>query len=317
VGKVTGSSLRDFLREQVGERLAISDELMIGIGPDGQHDPAISSRLASLVLAKMPKPSASTADAASATANNAATGHTAAATTTTTTTTTTEKEKKKKSEKSEKGEKETAQRKRPVGASLLMNPTFFNNPRIREASIPAANGHFSARALARFYHSIAPISSSGGGSSGGSSGSVRLFSSSSWADPISKMAEQQLTQAKGELMLQGGSGAFAAGYVLYPCSTLDPPVSASQQPGDDNGSSSGGSSGGSGSSSSTVTSFGHGGIGGSVALCRCEGDRTLSVAVTLNRLSFDNDKTTGRILRAVYDKMNIPVPAAYQAKSAK
>jgi len=34
-----------------------------------------------------------------------------------------------------------APRRRPVeGGMLLLNPTFFNNPRIREASIPAANG---------------------------------------------------------------------------------------------------------------------------------------------------------------------------------
>ena len=37
-------------------------------------------------------------------------------------------------------------KRRPhVAPSLLMNPTFFNNPRIRETSMPAANGHFSAR----------------------------------------------------------------------------------------------------------------------------------------------------------------------------
>merc|ERR1711871_1185186 len=38
---------------------------------------------------------------------------------------------------------------RPLDApSLLLNPTFFNNPRVRKSSIPAANGFFSARSLA-------------------------------------------------------------------------------------------------------------------------------------------------------------------------
>jgi hypothetical protein len=45
--------------------------------------------------------------------------------------------------------------KRPnIKPSLLLNPTFFNNPRIRMSSIPSANGFCSAQALANFYSSI-------------------------------------------------------------------------------------------------------------------------------------------------------------------
>jgi hypothetical protein len=39
----------------------------------------------------------------------------------------------------EEEEEEAPRRRRPIeGGMLLMNPTFFNNPRIREASIPSA-----------------------------------------------------------------------------------------------------------------------------------------------------------------------------------
>jgi hypothetical protein len=37
---------------------------------------------------------------------------------------------------------------------MLLNPTFFNTPKLRAASLPSANGHFSARALTAFYESL-------------------------------------------------------------------------------------------------------------------------------------------------------------------
>ena len=44
-----------------------------------------------------------------------------------------------------------AQWERFKAVSHLMNPTTFNMRRVREASIPSANGHASALALAQFY----------------------------------------------------------------------------------------------------------------------------------------------------------------------
>mmetsp|Transcript_24839 Transcript_24839/g.35778 ORF Transcript_24839/g.35778 Transcript_24839/m.35778 type:complete len:178 (+) Transcript_24839:1554-2087(+) len=38
---------------------------------------------------------------------------------------------------------------------LLSNPTMFNHKAVREAAIPAANGRFSARALAKLYATLA------------------------------------------------------------------------------------------------------------------------------------------------------------------
>eukprot|EP00039_Didymoeca_costata_P009150 m.121005 g.121005 ORF g.121005 m.121005 type:complete len:1560 (+) comp14378_c1_seq1:183-4862(+) len=40
-------------------------------------------------------------------------------------------------------------------SSLLLDPCIFNTSQIRKACIPSANGHFTARALARFYAALA------------------------------------------------------------------------------------------------------------------------------------------------------------------
>ena len=40
-------------------------------------------------------------------------------------------------------------------SSLLLDPCMFNTSKIRKACIPSANGHFTARALARFYAALA------------------------------------------------------------------------------------------------------------------------------------------------------------------
>jgi hypothetical protein len=45
-----------------------------------------------------------------------------------------------------------------------MDPRIFNDRKLREAVIPAANGHFSARALAKFYAALL------GGRNGGGAG---------------------------------------------------------------------------------------------------------------------------------------------------
>ena len=57
------------------------------------------------------------------------------------------------------------------------------------------------------------------------------------------------------------------------------------------------------------------GIGGSVAFCRPDSKRKLAVAVTLNRLAFDNSRTTGEIVREIFKKLNEPVPLQYAKKS--
>jgi hypothetical protein len=53
-----------------------------------------------------------------------------------------------------------------------------------------------------------------------------------------------------------------------------------------------------------------------VALCRPDPKRKLAVAITLNRLTFDNSKVTGEILREIYRKLDVPVPLAYAKKDS-
>ena len=57
------------------------------------------------------------------------------------------------------------------------------------------------------------------------------------------------------------------------------------------------------------------GLGGSIALCRPDPKRNIALAITVNRLTFDNSKVTGAIVRAIYKKLDIPVPMAYVSKN--
>ena len=55
-----------------------------------------------------------------------------------------------------------ARGRRPIeGGMLLINPTFFNSPRIRQDLVPAPNGHISAKALACFYWAMCDSSTDG------------------------------------------------------------------------------------------------------------------------------------------------------------
>jgi hypothetical protein len=53
-----------------------------------------------------------------------------------------------------------------------------------------------------------------------------------------------------------------------------------------------------------------------VALCRPDPKRKLAVAITVNRLTFDNSKVTGEIMREIYCKLGVPVPQAYAKKDS-
>jgi hypothetical protein len=81
--------------------------------------------------------------------------------------------------------------------------------------------------------------------------------------------------------LQGGSGKFRGGFMLY-------------------------------DEDSTSVTFGHSGLGGSIAVCRrnVTTGETIAVAVTLNRLQLDA-KTTRAIVRTVFAQLGIRVPPAF------
>ena len=163
---------------------------------------------------------------------------------------------------------------------------------LREAEIPAANGHFSAQALAAFYDKLGATATK---SSPSPHKQVEEFRGwkSGWADSILEkcrsLKESKVLVVEGESLLQGRSGAFLDGFTLFPSSD----------------------------ESSGVITLGHAGLGGSVAFVRIDGDTgdSLAVALTLNRLSTENNDTTYRILRAIYKELNIAIPSAYSSTS--
>ena len=251
VRKVTGKTLKNFITDKVGVPLGIEQELLIGIGENGTNDPIISPRLSTLVLGN----TAPTVSGRSQAAER-------------------DTHKEDASAKSNSG----SSRRRPVGPSIFMNPTFFNDPRIREAAIPAANGHFSARALAKFYHAIATDAFPANESE--NSPKAPVFSRKGWARPLVENGEKGYATISNEAMLQGGSGSISSGYYIFP---LKPKMSAER-----------------------FLCFGHPGLGGSVAFCRVEGDDILAVAITINRLSLNNNEVTLSIVRSIVEQLQIP-----------
>jgi CubicO group peptidase (beta-lactamase class C family) len=85
-----------------------------------------------------------------------------------------------------------------------------------------------------------------------------------------------------ESMLQGGEGSFFNGYSVY------------------------------GTGERGRVMIGHGGVGGSIALC--DPATGTSVAVTLNRLSMDSSPTSGAILRLIFEQLNLPCPSVFKPK---
>jgi aarF domain-containing kinase len=317
---VTGTSLRDFVNDNIGKELSIEKEFMIGVPAGSEEDRAeVVDRVACLVLGKMVMPKAPAPpavvvaavvvekDAAKDTLASKPSDATAARTALATAAvslgsagtsdhlmdTTTEKKDSKTTpltavqslpiQSETNKETQSFEKRPPSGPSMLMNPTFFNNPRIREASIPSANGHFSARALAKFYSTTQLHTPKESGSMKDTPAGLR-----------------------GEKMLQGGGGSFSYGFQLFPVKadegilSLLPSILAKKEPAvvDIN---------------TKGMSFGHGGLGGSIALCRPDPKRKLAIAITLNRLSFTG-KSTGDIMRAIYLKLGEPIPVAYAKK---
>lgn len=82
--------------------------------------------------------------------------------------------------------------------AYLLDPNFFNHPVLRAAFIPSANGHFSARALARLYGAVA---------SDGVIGGVRVLEKGRAAKMLEKHSE----------FTHKGRRAWGAGLALYDC----------------------------------------------------------------------------------------------------
>jgi len=239
-GVTGGTSLSDYVASEIAPVVGAQGELLVGLGEGGTK--THKERLATLVLSKSqqfmtePPPEASKARKAKA--------------------------------------DENAQRPH-TGPSLLLNPTFFNNPRIREASIPAANGHFSARGLCKLYSVLEKEARHGGSSGGG------LMEGGDWAEHIKKGSGRGFGGMAKDSSIQGGNAKFVGGFTMYP-----------REEGD-----------------SEMPCFGHGGVGGSIAFC--DPSNGLSIAVTLNRLTMQTSSTSGRIVAKVYETLGLPAPSQF------
>ena len=254
---VTGRTLADFVRNEMAGPLGLADEMMLGLG-DSHEALKSAGRLTELTLRRTSANiSGAPEPGAAAEGENRAAGDGTGGT--------------------------GARGRRPVeGGMLLMNPTFFNNPRIRQASIPAANGHFSARALARFYWAMCDSSTDGlfmnplnqGGGGGAEVGGWEQYG----------RKEQVGPKVDGEAMLQGGSSWFRLGLAIYPTAEQGRVM------------------------------VGHAGIGGSIALCDPASGTT--IAITLNRLSMDSSHTSGAILRLIFAELGLPCPQHFSPQDA-
>jgi hypothetical protein len=138
-------------------------------------------------------------------------------------------------------------------SALLADPCMFNTDKIRRACIPSANGHFSARALAKFYGCLA---------NGGSLNGASILS----PEMVAAMAVTKAT-------MEGQHGMPASEWGL-------------------------------GVRKYGATAFGHGGLGGSLALC--DPAHKFSIAITLNKLTLDREVAT-QVLRRVCEALDIPM----------
>jgi aarF domain-containing kinase len=166
-------------------------------------------------------------------------------------------------------------RRPPSAPSMLMNPTFFNKTEVANASLPSANGHFSARALTAFYDGVAaPRSSIFPG--GLAARMLALRGSAAAEGNVAAGAERATLQG-------GGERSFLSGFVHYAADDAD------------------------------AITFGHSGLGGSTALCRVapETGDCISVAITVNRLAADS-ALTRRVVRHAFIALSLPVPSAFE-----
>jgi CubicO group peptidase (beta-lactamase class C family) len=147
------------------------------------------------------------------------------------------------------------------------NDFSFNDMRIRKACIPSANGHFTARALARMYGALA---------NGGEIDGARLVTKERIAH-IQKVYTDAPDRVLIDMPLPKGVGFMMGGEILGVTSAYGP----------------------------RRTAFGHSGAGGSTAFA--DPDTGLAMAVTINKMqmSFQAEGPTWEICNFVRTELGI------------
>jgi aarF domain-containing kinase len=243
-----------------------------------------------------------------------------------------------------------------VPAALLNNiaqmasgvPAIFNTLNVRRAIIPAANGHCSARALARYYAALAaggsvpPPHSSGAmpplgshvhtpkfptaplkkkkkgagkkkGAAGGSMGDLKVQDISGGSSDRNGYCQLRTSDADSE----AGSGSGGGGRMFGSDRILDAFMGVNEYEGMAHRDGKFGLGfrryDDAGSGSGRLRCFGHSGMGGSTGFCDVENG--FAIAVTVNKLSLGS--VTRGVVRLVLEELGLPVPDEYSATGEK
>lgn len=207
-------------------------------------------------------------------------------------------------------EKELRARLLASTPSYMLDVGFFNHPSLRAACLPSANGHFTARALARLYAALADD---------GAVGDARLVAPGRVAQMMAPLYEDPPADGVATVVPEGRSSlSMVAG--------VDNAGDHHGANSDDGGNDlkgvtaqfSDGAAWGAGvrlyntvSRRGVVTpraGLGHSGIGGSIAFA--VPSRRLAVAVTVNRLEAVNIATAAAVL-TICKVLDVPPPATY------
>lgn len=223
-------------------------------------------------------------------------------------------------------------------------PPLFNTLNVRRAIIPAANGHLSARALARYYAALAdggkippPHSSSSKPILGShphipklpsqkapkkrkclGRGVATLPSINKSYEKVSSKEESEVTEGRNNIIDSSSSDDVGSSNVESSNPRTHVPGKVYRNPriideflGTGEYENLTLPNGGFGlgfkrfsSKDGSTIAFGHSGMGGSTGFC--DVTNRFSIAVTLNKMSFGG--VTGKIVQLVCSELNIPVP---------
>jgi aarF domain-containing kinase len=190
VHAVSGRHIRDVVRADIALPLGIADEFVLGLPGDEEQYAGLEARVATLANAMghegHPPSDAEMERVAQIVQDVIAGGQSTAPV-----------------EPDVLGREPQAQ---TIEDTMPADPLMYNTRKVRQACIPSANGHFSARALARFFGALG---------NGGSIDGVRLVSDETLAAMAHREAIEQATPQAQEMMRRLG--------IRYACRPLPPP----------------------------------------------------------------------------------------------
>eukprot|EP01052_Picozoa_sp_SAG31_P011393 SAG31_NODE_643_length_13291_cov_6.294042_2_plen_508_part_00 len=178
------------------------------------------------------------------------------------------------------------------GKEYLLDPRIFNSKSLRAAEIPAANGHFSARALASFYASLV-------GSTG--SDAAKSLLSEETVEHVSKECARHV----GSDFLTPNVGQtqhWGLGYHLFPFEENVPECTNSTEPPSSANMPTTAQAQNSPEVEEIKGAFGHAGLGGSIAFA--DQTRKLSMAITVNMLSSER-LATKKLVKLITKELDL------------